>query len=335
MIHFHNRVLDKLPAVGAARRRSSRRARKRVTLHYQWMIRHDYLPRICRPAIARRRVHERPQARRAGRRADDVPTMPIEFSVAAFRLGHSMIREAYNWNRHFPGTAGTLDFLFAFSGTSGDLLGDVRLPSNWIADWRRMYDFPAGGRPAARRARRRRQPRDAASTPCSPTRSRTCRWARSAATASIPDGDLRRNLAFRNLVRANMVKLASGQQMATRLKDLGVTLTPLTKAQILDGNGGAKLDHLTAAEKDAVADQHPAVVLRPARGRAQRRPAPAASAPGSWPRRSTGRWRAARFSIVRNPDWRPTLGRGDKFEMTDLLFFAMGGKAGLNPLGNG
>ena len=30
-----------------------------------------------------------------------VPTMPIEFSVACFRLGHSMIRPAYNWNKVF------------------------------------------------------------------------------------------------------------------------------------------------------------------------------------------------------------------------------------------
>ena len=33
------------------------------------------------------------------------------------------------------------------------------------------------------------------------------------------------NLAFRNLTRANMVKLATGQQMATFLKNKGVTLT--------------------------------------------------------------------------------------------------------------
>ena len=37
----------------------------------------------------------------------DVPTMPIEFSVAAFRLGHSMVRAAYNWNKIFDDGSGT------------------------------------------------------------------------------------------------------------------------------------------------------------------------------------------------------------------------------------
>jgi hypothetical protein len=38
----------------------------------------------------------------------DVPTMPIEFSVAAYRLGHNMIRAAYNWNKDFDNGGGTL-----------------------------------------------------------------------------------------------------------------------------------------------------------------------------------------------------------------------------------
>ena len=146
MIRFHNRVVDKLPASVPATERFTR-ARKRVTLHYQWMIRHDYLPRICREAVLDDVFTNGRKLVEPDAAPTSIPTMPVEFSVAAFRLGHSMVRAAYNWNRRFPGTAGSLDFLFAFSGTSGDMFGDVRLPSNWIADWRRMYDFPAGGRP--------------------------------------------------------------------------------------------------------------------------------------------------------------------------------------------
>ena len=75
-----------------------------------------------------------------------VPTMPIEFSVAAYRLGHSMVRAAYNWNAEFPNGAGTLPLLFNFSGTSGVLSGTSPLPSIWIADFRRLYDFSESGK---------------------------------------------------------------------------------------------------------------------------------------------------------------------------------------------
>ena len=54
-----------------------------------------------------------------------------------------------------------------------------------------------------------------------------------------------------------MVKLASGQQMATKLNGLGVSVTPLTRAQILGGSGGAVLDELTAAQKDALVANTP------------------------------------------------------------------------------
>ena len=50
-IRFHNRVVDTLPGVGA--RSTALRAGPRaiVTKHYQWMIRTDYLPRICAPGV--------------------------------------------------------------------------------------------------------------------------------------------------------------------------------------------------------------------------------------------------------------------------------------------
>ena len=77
-----------------------------MTLHYQWLLRHDYLPRIVDPAVVddvftNGRTLVEPDAG-----PTDVPTMPVEFSIAAFRLGHSMVRSAYNWNRRFPGQAG-------------------------------------------------------------------------------------------------------------------------------------------------------------------------------------------------------------------------------------
>src|SRR5207248_8302819 len=50
MIRFHNRVVDTLPAsVPTAQRFTA--AKKIVTKHYQWMVRTDYLPRICASGI--------------------------------------------------------------------------------------------------------------------------------------------------------------------------------------------------------------------------------------------------------------------------------------------
>ena len=51
-----------------------------------------------------------------GASAMTVPTMPIEFSVASFRLGHAMVRAKYNWNAVFDDGFGTLELLFDFSG---------------------------------------------------------------------------------------------------------------------------------------------------------------------------------------------------------------------------
>src|SRR5215211_7741114 len=92
---FHNRVVDTSLPPGTAANQRFIRAREIVVKHYQWVIRHDYLPRICEPSVVDdvftngRKVFEKNAA------PTDVPTMPIEFSVAAFRLGHSMIRRDY------------------------------------------------------------------------------------------------------------------------------------------------------------------------------------------------------------------------------------------------
>ncbi len=329
MISFHNKVVDKTSKTLSPVQRFAI-ARKRVTLHYQWLLRHDYLPRIFAPTILDDVFKNGRKLVEPGAKPTDVPTMPIEFSVAAFRLGHSMIRAEYNWNSHFPGTAGTLDWMFIFSALGGDLLGERRLLSSWIADWRRMYDFPAGGKPefvapdsgvnmAMRIDTRLTDPL-------------------SFLPPSTFGGDdntpeLPRNLAFRNLTRGNMVKLASGQQMVTRMKSLGIPVNALTRAQILNGKGGAKLDHLTAAEQNAVATRTPLwfYILREAElNNGRLKGVGARIVAETFHRAMEG----SKFSIVRTPGFKPDLGpRPGTFEMTDLLFFTFGSKAELAPAG--
>ena len=331
LIRFHNRAADSLPAAVPPAQRFAQ-ARELVTKHYQWMIRTDYLPRICAPGVVTNVFANGRKAFEVGVAPTDVPTMPIEFSVAAFRLGHAMIRRAYNWNKIFDDGSGTLDFLFLFSATGGNLGGEKRLPSNWIADFRRLYNFKTAGRndlavPAGKFNRAMRID----TTLVNPLKNLP---PGSFGGPNVPFDDPRANLAFRNLTRARMVKLATGQQMATFLKGKGVNLTKLTKAQIRDGNNGVELDGLTQAQRDALLKDTPLwfYILREAELNAGRLKGVGARIVAETLHRAM---EGSETSIVRDPAWRPTLGpNNNTFRMVDLLLFAFEGKkALLAPLG--
>jgi hypothetical protein len=326
MIRFHNRVLDSLPAAVPPAARFST-ARELVTKHYQWMVRTDYLPRICRPNIVDSVFNSGRKLFEVGAVPTDVPTMPIEFSVAAFRLGHSMVRGAYNWNKIFDNGLGTLDFLFTFSATSGDLGGGPRLPSNWIADFRRLYDFNEAGRadlavPAAKFNRAK-----AIDTfLVDPLRNLR---PQSFGGSGIPLEDPERNLAFRNLTRAKMVRLATGQQMAAFVTSRGVNIHTLTTAEIRDGHAGVELHTLTAPQRTALLSNTPLwfYILREAElNDGQLRWVGARIVAETLHRAIEG----SQASIVRDPAWRPTLGPDSStFRMVDLLLFAFEGKKAL------
>jgi Animal haem peroxidase len=331
-IRFHNRVLATLPAATPVAQRFAL-ARELVVKHYQWMIRTDYLPRICSQAIVDDVFANGRKAFEVGATPTEVPTMPIEFSVAAFRLGHSMIRSKYNWNVNFDAGGGTLDLLFAFSSTGGDLGGGLRLASIWIADFRRLYDFKEAGRndlavPLAKFNRAMRidtslvVPLDVLPQG-------------SIGPPAVPATNPRRNLAFRNLGRARMVRLATGQQMTTFLKAKGVTLTKLTAAQVRNGNDGAELDSLTQPQRAALVKDTPLwfYVLREAElNGGKLNGVGARIVTETFHRAMEG----SQHSIVRDAAWRPSLGPNNTtFRMTDLLLFAFDGKkALLNPLGD-
>lgn len=331
MIRFHNRVVDTLPASVPQAQRFAK-VRELVTKHYQWMIRHDYLPRICAKTVVNDVFTNDRKLFEVDAAPLDVPTMPIEFSVAAFRLGHSMIRRAYNWNSRFDGGAGTLDFLFLFSATSGDLGGGPRLPSNWIADFRRLYDFDEVKRPdLVVSAKKFNRAMRIDTLLVNPLRNLP---PGSFGGPSVPFNDPRANLAFRNLARAKMVKLATGQQMVKFMKKHGVKVTPLTNAQIRDGKNGASLAKLTNAQRAALLKDTPLwfYVLREAELNGGRLKGVGARIVAETVHRAM---EGSQSSIVRDEKWRPTLGvKKGTFRMTDLLLFAFEGKKGLlAPLG--
>jgi Animal haem peroxidase len=329
MIRFHNRVVDAQPR-SLPDAQKFERARDIVTRHYQWMLRTDYLPRIVQPSIVNDVFNNGRKAFEVDATPADVPTMPIEFSVAAFRLGHAMIREAYDWNAAFPAGQGTLELLFTFSGTSGDFFGGQRLPSNWIADWRRLYDFKGEqNRPdLAPPSRFNRAGRiDTTLAPFLHTLP--------AGSTGDPTGGIRDDLAFRNLRRGKMVGLATGQQMVTFLRRKGVNVNRLTRAQLRDGRNAAELDGLTAAQRKNVLDDTPLwfYILREAELNNGRLTGVGGRIVAETFHRAM---EGSRSSIVRDPSWRPRLGPDNNtFRMTDLLMFAFKGqKNQLAPLGD-
>ena len=325
-IRFHNRVVDTI-APGPAPTMFET-AREQVVKHYQWMLRTDYLPRIVDPGIVEDVFTNGRTLFEVSVAPGDAPTMPIEFSVAAFRLGHSMVRDSYNWNRFFDNGGGILSLLFLFSGTSGFLSGTNPLPSNWIADFRRLYDFAEAGRPdLVVPAGKFNHARDIDTQLTDPL-------------ATLPPGSfgppdaqvppIHANLAFRNLARGNMVKLASGQQMAAL-----AGVTALTEDEIVAGDGGVDFTGLASDLRSELVSKTPlwTYILREAELNNGRLTGVGGRIVAEVFHRAM---EGSTYSIVREPHWRPNLGPDPlTFRMVDLLLFAFEGRADLlNPLGD-
>jgi hypothetical protein len=233
-----------------------------------------------------------------------------------------MVRGDYKWNANFP--FATLDDLFDFSGLSGTLGGGPRLPSIWIIDWRRFYNFGVTGR------------NDLKVPPAELNKAKRIdtKLVDPLARLRIDTTEARKNLAFRNLLRANMLKLATGQQMAAFLRSKGVAAQTLTQAQIRDGRNGAELDTLTTTQRNGLLTNTPLwfYLLREAelnQGRLMR--VGARIVAETFHRAMEG----STHSIVRDTAFRPSLGPNNTtFRMVDLLLFAFEGKkALLNPNG--
>ncbi|MEQ1764252.1 MAG: peroxidase family protein, partial [Pyrinomonadaceae bacterium] len=127
-------------------------ARTLLRQHYQWMVIHDFLKKICDPAT----VDDTLAGNSFYDPSDYDFFMPLEFSVAGYRFGHSMIRADYDFNLNFnsSGTPGTTEAslarLFTFTAFVGQLGNFNSLPENWIIEWERFFG-PAAGFNMARR----------------------------------------------------------------------------------------------------------------------------------------------------------------------------------------
>ena len=143
-INFHNAVATKLAATrGLKGPALFEAARNEVRWTYQRILVEDYLPRIIsgevRTAFEEARAPDaRGKSTRSGAYVLYVPmnrqSLPLEFAAAAYRFGHSMVRNGYSLqgDRLFPIFDGAMD--------DTSLIGFQPLPPiHVIKDWRRFF----------------------------------------------------------------------------------------------------------------------------------------------------------------------------------------------------
>lgn len=309
-LRAHNAIVDQ--------GRTFDKARMLLQQHYQHMVIHDFLKRVADPKIVDDIVTN-------GNRIYDALRepffLPLEFSFAAYRFGHSMVRASYNFNLNFnrSGQAGTLPatlfLLFSFTALSGQLgpeqeptSGTDTLPDNWIIEWERLIGNAANVEKTRRLDTQLVEPlfelRDELGKP-------------------LPDNEMR--LAVRNLLRGYRLRMPTGQAAAKAAQakvQSAWQIPTLTPEQI--SNDAASDERKRALEQGGFSSRTPlwyyllaeASVL----GGGQR----------LGPLGSTivaevliGLVRRSENSILRDPNWKPSLGNTPgRFDLTDLLRLA-------------
>lgn len=157
MIRFHNRMVEVLTGPNNTLPEFEE-VQTLVRWHYQWVVLHDFLPTIVGQDMVNTVL---PHLRNGTSIRVDKPNleffewgnspfMPIEFSAAAYRFGHSMIRPIYRLNTTLPNR----QEIFSMD-ENRSLTGFRAFPGNWAIDWSlyfKMGDAPPQGPQRVQRA---------------------------------------------------------------------------------------------------------------------------------------------------------------------------------------
>lgn len=129
MLRFHNRVVAALEdkEIDDAGLTGSYfgKAQQLVTWHYQYIVIHELLDVLLDRTILNDAVVN----------CAPLSAIPIEFALAGFRVGHSMIRNGYIMNAAHKNAP--LKQLLNLSSMGVPPL--TTLPDEWIIDWRRFF----------------------------------------------------------------------------------------------------------------------------------------------------------------------------------------------------
>ncbi|MCI0486598.1 MAG: heme peroxidase family protein [Blastocatellia bacterium] len=318
-IRFHNNVVEHLKQDHPFDHTLFEKARKKVVQHYQWIVLNDFLPKIIEEEVLKESLETEPEHFKA--EAGEVPFMPVEFSAAAFRFGHSMLRDSYEWNRikQSPRRSqgrriAELFDLFTFTGSDRSIgVSGKALPSEWVIDWTRFFDFTGfngiANNPKFNRARKI----DTTLTPALKI------FQHFLAHITTPEF---RSLPVLDMIRGSRLGLPSGQDVAERLG-----LGPLTPSELLQE------PHQSVLRKHDFHKKTPLwyYILKEAQiYHGGKRLGPVGSRIVA--ETFVELIRASRYSILKERDWKPDLGQKERneFGMADLLAFANV----VNPLGS-
>ncbi|EJB01760.1 heme peroxidase family protein [Rhizobium leguminosarum bv. trifolii WSM597] len=264
-LRLHNRLIDDLGAAGA----SFEDIQRLVRWHYQYVVLNDFLPRICGEALIDEILPHRQSVASAAAKKPRLqffhwrnsPYMPIEFSVAAYRFGHSMVRPIYRLNTKLHGgddpneanpsekDRGLEGRFFVFAGVQDrGLNGFGEFPSQWAIDWSLFFDINGSGHKGGKE---RAQPAYKIDTSLVnplgflPEFSKTVPASPPLTVEQLhgtpvdPTSDPA-NLAARNLLRGVALRLPSGQSVA---RAMGLPVIPDNELKV----GKAVIDEMEAA----------------------------------------------------------------------------------------
>ena len=136
MLKAHNRLVDRLREDGVSEADLVAEARRALTWHYQWVMLFDFLPATIGEERTRKLLKDGPRFFQP----TGTIAIPFEFADAAYRFGHSQMRQAYRVQRGG-------DDLTLFP----DLIGFRSVTSDRVIDWSLLFDVP--GEPLAARSR--------------------------------------------------------------------------------------------------------------------------------------------------------------------------------------
>jgi hypothetical protein len=140
-LKFHNAVVDEVLAGGPMSPGAVfDEAQRLVRWHYQWIILNEFLPATVGQDLVDRVLTNGLRFYKPG---GELPFIPVEFSVAAYRFGHSQVRQGYIAN--FSGDNGQpfLKHIFDINADHAgpdpdDLSGGKRAPRRFV-DWQTFF----------------------------------------------------------------------------------------------------------------------------------------------------------------------------------------------------